>query len=117
MANCNCATFIKQGTNYLMPVRFNGLNLDDVSTIDFKMQQSGITWKFTYPSDSASRRVGSDNIVDVVWTEADTWKFHKNHDVFMDTKVHLIDSWINPKTPIVSFQIGRTLFEEGETDG
>ena len=115
-STCNCATFIKQGTSYLMPVRFIGLDLDDVSSIDFRIQQNSVVWEFSYPSNSASRRAESEDIVDVVWTEADTWKFHRNHEVLMDTKVHLADSWENPQTPIVSFQIGRTLFEESDAN-
>ena len=111
-------TLIKQGTNMAMPVQFSGLSLDDVSSIDFYFKQGSTTWEISYPSDYASRRDGEDDIVDIIWKESDTWRFEKQHDILMDTRVTLMDSWQNPYTPIVTFRIGRTLFPQTEeTDG
>lgn len=117
-ASCDCEIFVKQGTNYLMGVRFKGLNLDDVSSIDFILTQNDVVWEFAYPSNTASRRDGSEDIVDIVWTEADTWKFKRSCDIAMDTRIYLANSWQNPQTPIKTFRIGRTLFpKDGDAHG
>lgn len=103
----------KQGTNHVMPVRFKGLNLDDVSEIKFLFKQNETTWIVKYPSNNAERRADSDNIVDILWSEKDTWRFKENNDILMDTKVFLTDSWENPKTPIVKIRLSPTLFVKG----
>lgn len=107
------STSIKQGTNALLHVRFRGLNLDDVDHIDFIIQQchGGVTWEFSYPSETASRVSGTDDVVGIVWRESDTWKFDRTHQVNMDTKIYYKDSWQNPSTPIISFRLDKTLFE------
>lgn len=125
--NCSCEkAVLKQGINMLMPVEFEGLDLDTVESIDFILKQWNTTWEFSYPSEIASRRSGSTNIVDIVWRESDTWRFKKEQDIHMDTKITLVDSWQNPKTPIVEFRMDKTLFpvpsmedntESGDSDG
>lgn len=71
--NCSCEkAVLKQGINMLMPVEFEGLDLDTVESIDFILKQWNTTWEFSYPSEIASRRSGSTNIVDIVWRESNT---------------------------------------------
>lgn len=121
--NCSCEkAVLKQGINMLMPVEFEGLDLDTVESIDFVLKQWDTEWSFSYPSDIATRRNDTESIIEIKWLEADTWKFKKNQDIYMDTKVHLIGSWQNPKTPIVKFRMDKTLFhqdteESGDEDG
>ena len=106
-------TFFKQGTNFIMPVRFN-IALSDVESIDFIMRQDDAVWEFSYPSEVAALRADSEeNIVDVIWTEEKTWLFDRYQRIYMDTKIHLKDSWQNPQTNIVEFRLSKTLFEQG----
>ena len=128
MTNCGCNSkaVLKQGINMLMPVEFEDLDLDTVESITFVLKQWDTIWEITYPSEIASRRSDSTNIVDIVWLESDTWRFKKEQDIYMDTKITLLDSWQNPKTPIVAFRMDKTLFpapsannntESGDSDG
>lgn len=112
--SCQENPTLKKGINYLMPVRFNGLDLDTVDHIDFILKQKSVVWEFTYPSDVASRRSESSDIVDVIWTEDRTWEFKENSDIWMDTRVYFTDTWQNPITPVVSFRMIDTLFEQAE---
>ena len=118
MTNCGCngEAVLKQGINMLMPVEFEGLDLDTVESIDFKLKQWNAEWEFSYPSDIATRREDT-SIVEIKWLEADTWKFKKDQDIYMDTKIHLIGSWQNPKTPIVAFRMDKTLFLPATDEG
>lgn len=100
----------KQGTNFIMPVHFAGYDLSSVSSIDFIFQQNDKTLEYTYPSETATLRSGTDDTIDLVWTEEDTWKFCRNITIKMDTKVHLVGSTQNPQTNIVEFKLSRTLF-------
>lgn len=118
MTNCGCGTgVLKQGNNAYLPIEFEGLDLDTVESIDFVFKQFDVEWELTYPSDIATRRADSTNVVEIKWLADDTWRFEKNQDVYMDTRVHLTGSWQNPKTPIVSFRIDKTLFRKDEEDG
>lgn len=114
--------FIKQGTNALMPVRFKGLNLDDVDHIAFVIEQFNVRWEFTYPSDTVSRITDTDDTVGIVWRESDTWRFDPKHDIKLDTRVYPTDAWQNPYTLIKTFRMDETLFKQesesgGDADG
>lgn len=102
-----------------MAVQFDGLNMDDVSSIEFVFKKANSKYAealktSVYNSDGsgdAIRRIG-ESIIDVPWTPEDTYKFPENELVYMDTRITMSNSFDNPMTPISSFPMCNTLFEE-----
>ena len=104
---------MKQGTNFVLPVKFN-LNLGDVERIDFIFKQGSVTKEYSYPSDKAVR---SGDEIRLVWDAQDTYLFKPSVLIEMDSKVYMKDSDDNPDTPILKFYLKRTLFKDVSADG
>ena len=108
---------MKQGIHITMPVEFTGLDFEHVSQIDFIFKQEKEPGAPTlkeaiYAADGSGDCTRVENIIYIPWTEAETYNFLPNSKAYMDCKVSLDNSMDNPITPIVSFIMNETLFEE-----
>ena len=107
---------MKRLTNTLLPIRINGVNLENVSRILFKFRQ-GITVRlFEYPSDKAFKV--SDDVIGLRWSLDDTGAFSSDKRVAFDTQIWVNDSENNLETQPGSFLMVPSLFtrEEVETN-
>ena len=104
---------MKQLTNNLLKMNFNGIDLNNVSKIEFAFSQdiSGTPLKIAqYPSDG-TQLVGG-NVIGIEWTKQETEMFEAGKTFYADTRITLKDSEFQPETPIVKLKMNPTLFEE-----
>lgn len=111
---------MKQGLNFLLPVKF-GVDLSTVSSIEFQFKQtkeyvSEPLKESIYSSDGdGDATIGQledgTEVILVPWTQDDTYKFKPGKEFFMDTRITLQDSDYNPSTPIVRLIMEPTLFQ------
>ena len=99
---------MKQGIKLLLPVSI-GIDMDAVSKIEFVLVQGDkkLTWE--YPS---ARTIADGNIVNLIFTESETWEFTPNMAISIDTRITLKDSEYQPETEIVKVFMRGTLFEK-----
>ena len=102
---------MKQGINYSLKVNIND-DLDKVKSIDFVFVQGNTKLEFTYPSTMAVRSEG-ENVIYLLWSAEDTYKFNSGSHMKMDTRIHYVDTDYSPETPIIDLVMNPTLFEEG----
>lgn len=116
---------MKQGTNFILPITFD-FDLNLVESIDFVFRQSrnpkgqfsgagildGIHKEFTYPSDVALLSTTESNTIDLYWADVDTYKFNPEEYIYLDSKIHLKDSNVNPETEIIKIKMSPTLFKK-----
>lgn len=103
---------MKQLTKNLLKMNFSGVNLTDVSKVEFAFSQEigKPPLKTTeYPSDDAF--LITDNLVGVVWTPAETALFASGKPFYADTRITLTNSEYQPETPILKLMMTPTLFE------
>lgn len=103
----------KQGTNYVMDVGFEGLDMDDVERIEFLFRtspraESREIMRTEYPGGAALSQDG--DAILVPWTEEDTYRVPAGSLFYMDTKIYLKSTTSNPQTPIVELRMDGTLF-------
>ena len=109
----------KQGITFHMSVSFDGVDLDDVSQIEFVFTQTrtgAVKKSWTWISSAegpGGLSARSGNKILVPWSREDTYLFQENAAFFMDTRITLTESSDNPETPIVPLRMNPTLFEEG----
>lgn len=116
---------LKHGISITLPVKFTGIDLDDVSGIEFlfktENKETGDAVKTSvYKSDGtgdAQRRTDPSDIIDIPWTRAETYRFPSGKDLYMDTRITLADSSENPVTRILSLRMDESLFSEEEAYG
>ena len=104
---------MKQLTNNLLKMNFNGIDLNNVSKIEFAFSQDigGTPLKIAqYPSDG-TQLVGG-NVIGIEWTKEETELFEAGKTFYADTRITLKDSEFQPETPIVKLKMNPTLFEE-----
>ena len=104
---------MKQLTKNLLKMNFIGLDLSNVSKIEFAFSQNiGETplKTATYPSENITLVV--DSMIGVEWTPEETALFKAGKPFFADTRITLIDSDYQPETPILKLKMCPTLFEE-----
>lgn len=110
------ASNFKRGTNALLPVQFTGLDWDDVVQIEFIFKRSNK--EDDSPLKTAVYVPGGDmlregDVVYVPWTREDTYAFPSGKGFFMDTRVTLASTIVNPDTGApVSLSMTPTLFRE-----
>ena len=115
---------LKQGINVVLPVKFLGIDMTLVEEIDFIFKQDKCDLMPVYKTSvfksdgtgDATLREGSTNIIDVPWTSDETYLFGPDSLVYMDTKIFVKNSEHNPITPIRSFTMCDTLFEQEASD-
>lgn len=107
---------MKQLTNNLLKINFKGIDLSEVSKIEFAFSQEiGKPPLKTaeYPGDDTSKI--SDNLIGVAWTREETAKFKADRPFFADTRITMSNSEYQPETPIIKLMMKATLFGgEGE---
>ena len=116
---------LKHGISITLPVKFTGIDLDEVLAIEFlfktECSETGAAVKTAlYKSDGtgdAQRRQGAEGIIDVPWSKEDTYKFPSGKDFYMDTRITLMESSENPVTQILSLRMNESLFQEGDAYG
>lgn len=117
---------MKQGTNFILPVQIE-YDLEQVKSIDFIFKQAalknkneysirgilkGVEKTFTYPSETATLSETEENVINLYWTDKDTYIFMpEGEPVYMDTRITLNNSTENPETEIVKIQMLPTLFK------
>ena len=103
---------MKQLTNNVLKVNFNGIDFNDVKKIEFAFSQN-IGEKplkiEEYPSVNVTHLM--DNQVGVFWDLADTKLFKADEYFYCDTRITLNDSITQPETPILKLKMNPTLFE------
>lgn len=106
---------MKQGTTFKMPVMID-MELSLVKAIDFLFVQGPTELLVTYPSEKAIKRPDSNRIIDIAWSEEETWLFDSSKRISLDTKIYLNDSDTNPDTKIATFILHKTLFRQEDSD-
>jgi hypothetical protein len=110
---------IKAGTNFQLPVVFEGISLSDVASIEFIFTQTmtGDTIKSAiWVNEGASRdAIQQDGRTILVnFSRDDSYLFKENATFYMDTRIHYSGSDTNPYTKIIGLQMNETLFKAGE---
>lgn len=103
---------MKQLTKNLLKINFKGINLDDVSTVEFAFSQNvgeAPLKVATYPSVNAVKL--SNTSIGVVWNTDDTLLFKAGEYFYADTRITLNESEYQPETPIAKLKMNPTLFE------
>lgn len=98
---------MKRGTRAILSVEI-GLDMDNIESIEFIFVQDRERLMFNYPSQNA---VAADGMINLYWTQPQTFMFSSKKPVYMDTHVHVKDSDTNPKTDIVEIEFSPTLFK------
>lgn len=95
-------------------MNFDGIDLADVSKIEFAFSQNkGSTpLKVTEYPGSGTVKVG-DGMVGVIWTPEETMLFEADKSFYADTRITMSDTEYQPQTPIVRIVMNATLFERG----
>ena len=104
---------MKQLTKNLLKMNFSGIELDNVSKIEFAFSQKiGEPPLKTaeYPSNSVVHI--TDNLIGVVWTAEETALFDSGKAFFADTRITLANSEYQPETHILKLMMNPTLFED-----
>ena len=105
---------MKQLTKNLLKLNFNGIDLNNVSKIEFAFSQNiGESPLKTaeYPNNNAELIV--DNLIGVVFSQEDTLLFKADSYFYADTRITMKDSDYQIETPIVKLKMNPTLFERG----
>ena len=114
---------VKQGTTLKLPVKFTGIDLDKVSSIEFIFTQHDFIgapvlkealWVKDDENETAFRSTTMQNAILIPWTSGDTYAFEQKRNFFLDTKIHISGTEDNPATPIIALKMTPTLFEEGQ---
>ena len=105
---------MKQGLRFTMAVEFD-IDLDTVKKIEFLFKQKGNSSDTalktaTYPEDAT--RKGTENIILIPWTQAETYLFQAGKSFYLDTRITLNDTDNQPETNIVELTMNPTLFSE-----
>lgn len=106
---------MKQGTTFTMSVKFDGVDVLDIETVEFlfkteKSKTSKAVKQSLYPGDAVLDSDGKTFLIP--WSRKETYEF--NGQFFMDTRISLKTGQGNPETPIVTLVMAPTLFGEGE---
>ena len=112
---------IKQGLRLLLPVLFEGVDLEDVEQIEFvftqnRAQQSTILKEALFKADGSGTEglFRDGNTVFVPWEPNETFSFRPDWDFYMDTRITMKDTPLQPPTNIVKIPMDLTLFEKEE---
>lgn len=106
---------MKQGLRLLLPVRFDGVSVSDISKIEFVFAQDiaiNNTIRKTSLYDGSNEDVMfDDGIFYVPWTSDETYLFKAQSPFYMDTRITLTNSDYQPPTNIVELVMNPTLFD------
>lgn len=103
---------MKQLTNAILPVTFEGVELSEVSRIRFKFAQNGKSLLFDYPS--ARAELLDEHTVGLHFTVDETATFSASSGVAYDTMVYLRGTDQVIETEPGSFRLTPTLFRREE---
>lgn len=104
---------MKKLTNFLLDIKFSGINLDDVEKMIFVFAQDGKRLLFNFPSNDAIR---DGDVISLKWDINKTKMFQAGREIKMDYIVKLIGIDQNPETSIVTMIMEPTLFRPEEVD-
>lgn len=103
---------MKQWTKNLLNIRFNGIDMAEVSKIEFAFSQNIHSTPLKVAEFPGGGVVDlGDNVLGVVWTAEDTALFEAGHSFYADTRITLADTNYQPETPIIKLKMNPTLFE------
>ena len=112
---------LKAGTNFPLAVKFEDDHFSDIAEIEFIFKQTRRgeaikTALWSRDGESHDAALAPDTtIVNVYFTQEDTFRFVQDSDFYMDTRIHYADTNENPHTPILKLRMDPTLFEpDGE---
>lgn len=103
---------MKQLTNNLLRLNFRGVDLNDVSKIEFAFSQNigDEPLKMAeYPGKGV--QLVAENVIGVEWTKDETALFEAGKPFYADTRITLKDSGFQPYTPILKLTMNPTLFK------
>lgn len=106
---------MKQLTKNLLRMNFHGVDMADVSKIEFAFSQeigSAPLKAAEYPGDGTQKV--SDNTIGIEWTAEETALFEAGKPFYADTRITLKSTVYQPETPILRLKMNATLFEDGE---
>lgn len=103
---------MKQLTKNLLKINFKGIDLGNVSKVEFAFSQeigeSPLKVE-TYPSDKVVKL--SNTSLGVAWDASETALFEPDRHFYADTRITLANSEYQPETPILRLKMNPTLFE------
>lgn len=101
---------MKRGTCYVIPLRFNGIRLDDIERVKIIFAQRDHRVLFEYPSDRV-RREG--DMLYITFSQEETFGFKQGQCV-VDTHITLLYADTNPQTIRKIIPIDDTTFKPEE---
>lgn len=104
---------MKQGTNSVMGVRIVG-DLTDLEKALFKFTQGSNHITFEYPSEKAMLDSVEPNVINLYWSNSDTFMFEAGKPMYMDTLIKYYGMDSTPETPIKEIVMSPTLFRQME---
>lgn len=115
----------QQGTKYYMPILVTGVDLDDVTSIEFMFKQgmsmSGTALKtalWVNGDENATAFRTEDNdgndVIAIPWTLDETYNFVSGRRFYVHARIHLNGTDANPPVRIVAVVMSETLFAQGE---
>lgn len=121
-----CMEFIKQGTKFILPILIH-YDLDQIRSIEFLFSQNLDRKNTTKGPENVEKfalwnaqnesadvyREGHENVINIVWSREDTYKFKSKERLFLDTRITGNDGYDIPTT-IVPLNMSPTLFLENE---
>lgn len=110
---------MKHGLRLLLPVYFDGFNLDNAAEIEFvftqhRDQKSAILKSALYKSDGTGDASRNENAICVPWTVEETALFRADDFFYMDTRITPTNGIYQPPTNIVKLRMDMTLFKQEE---
>lgn len=103
---------MKQLTHNLLKMNFSGIDINDVSKIEFAFSQNigeKPLKEAEYPNNKTT--LIADNLIGVIWTAEETKLFEADKYFYCDTRITLKGSVYQPETPILKLKMQPTLFE------
>ena len=115
----------QQGTKYYMPILLTGVDLDDVSEIEFVFKQGPsmteaalktALWVNGDENATAFRTEDNDgnDVIAIPWTMDETYLFVSGRRFYVHARIHLNGTDANPPVRIVAVVMSETLFAQGE---
>lgn len=99
---------MKNGIKFALPISI-GMNLDLIEKVEFILESKDARMEYEHPSD---RTFADGNIINLIFTEPESWTFKAGSRIEIDTRITLKDSEYQPETAIASVTMKRTLFEQ-----
>lgn len=115
---------MKRNFTSILPISFANIDFSTIKSIDFvfkkeQSEEAAVIKSSTYMADGtgdAQKRDG-ENVIEIPFSREDTLKFEANEPFYMDPRIRLFDSPVEPETSIIKLRMNPTLFGTVNNNG